>query len=121
MIRLSVSQGLCIIVVVALLAAIACGGASTATSPAPTAAASVPTAVPGETPVAVPTAAPTVAPSPAAGAKPSAGRLLAAVVIERETNDPHQVTAVHQSQFLPMYDDLVRYDENAEYAPMFGD
>ena len=118
--RLSVSRGLGILIVLALLAAIACGGASTATSPAPTAAASAPTAVPGETPAAVPTTAPTVAPSPAAGAKPSAGRLLAAVVIERETNDPHQVTAVHQSQFLPMYDDLVRYDENAEYAPMLA-
>ena len=115
MVGLSVSQGLGILIAVALIAAIACGGSATSTPLQPTATTSAPVTGAG-----TPTAVPTVTPPPAAGAKPAVSRLLAAVVIERETNDPHQTTAVNQSQFLPMYEDFVRYDENATYVPMLA-
>ena len=118
--RLSVSRGLGILIVLALLAAIACGGASTATSPAPTAAASAPTAAPGETPVAVPTTAPTATPPPAADAQPVVQRLRVAVAIERESNDPHQVPLSASAQNLPMYEALVRFNKLAEFVPMLA-
>ena len=97
---------------------LACGGSATNT-PEPTQAedTSASGAAAAETPV--PTSVPTTSQAPD-GAASAVGRLVAAVVIERETNDPHQVTAVHQSQFLPMYEDLVRYDEFAKYVPMLA-
>ena len=120
MMRLSVSRGIGILIVLALIAAIACGGATTATSPAPTAAASAPTAVPGDTPASVPAAAPTDAPPRPAGAQPVVGRLRVADAIERESNDPWAVTLPFSSQILPMYEALVRFDTNAEFVPMLA-
>ena len=107
------------LLVLGLLALIlACGGSSTdATETADAETSSTGAAAAADTPV--PTSAPSSVAAPE-GDTPTAGRLLAAVVIERETNDPHQVTAVHQSQFLPMYEDLVRYDEFAKYVPMLA-
>ena len=119
--RLSVSRGLGILVVLALLAAIACGGASTATSPAPTAAASAPTAVPGETPAAVPTTAPTATPPPAADAQPVVDRLKVAVVSDTEGNDPHLLLIPFHPQILPMYETPTRLDEMGQRVPMLAD
>ena len=108
------------LIALALLASFACGGeeAPTATSVPATA---PPTTAPaaGQDATPVPTAIPATSP-PSGSVEPSVTRLVAAVVIERETNDPHQVTAVHQSQFLPMFEDLVRYDEFAMYVPMLA-
>ena len=118
--RLSVSRGLGILIVLGLLAAIACGGASTATSPAPTATASAPTAVPGETPAAVPTTAPTATPPPAADAQAVVQRLRVAALWDRDTNDPALVTISRSNQYLPMYEALVEYDEFAQYVPMLA-
>ena len=120
MTRSKVIRGLGFLLTLALFATFACGGAEapTATALPPSATpASAPASAPGATPV--PTAIPATS-LPQGDAAPSAGRLVAAVVIERETNDPHQVTAVHQSQFLPMFEDLVRYDEFAMYVPMLA-
>ena len=118
--RSTVSRGLGFLLILALLVTFACGGedAPTATS---VPAAAPPTAAPaaGQEATPVPTAVPATSP-PSDSAEPSVDRLVAAVVIERETNDPHQVTAVHQSQFLPMFEDMVRYDEFAMYVPMLA-
>ncbi len=108
------------IFILALLAvALACGGSTTPTTEPTAEVAATSAPGPGATTAAAATSTPAPTSAPA-GDTPSAGRLVAAVVIERETNDPHQVTAVHQSQFLPMYEDLVRYDEFAKYVPMLA-
>ena len=101
-----------------LVLILSCGGSDTP-APEPTEEETSSAQSAAATTAPVPTSAPTAMAEPQ-GETASAGRLVVAVVIERETNDPHQVTAVHQSQFLPMYDDLVRYDEFAEYAPMLA-
>ena len=111
--RLSSSRALSIIVVVALMAAIACGEADapTETTPSPTAVTSsepVPTAVPEETPL------------PPADAQPVSERLRVAVAIERESNDPHQVPLSASAQNLPMYEALVRFNQSAEFVPMLA-
>ena len=101
-----------------LVLILSCGGSDTP-APEPTEEETSSAQSAAATTAPVPTSVPTAMAEPE-GETASAGRLVVAVVIERETNDPHQVTAVHQSQFLPMYDDLVRYDEFAEYAPMLA-
>ena len=117
MMRPSVSRGLGILIMLALIAAIACGGATTATSPAPAAATSAPTAVPGETPASVPAAAPTDAPPPAAGAKPVAQRLRVISRSERESNDPAQVISHHMHQFDNVLETLFYDDQFAKFVP----
>jgi peptide/nickel transport system substrate-binding protein len=47
-------------------------------------------------------------------------RLKVAIVSEREGNDPVLFTVVYAGQLLPMYEALVRFDENAKYVPMLA-
>ena len=117
--RSIVFRGLGFLFALALLATFACGGAEAPTATSVPAAAPPTSAPAGQDATPVPTAIPATSP-PSGSAAPSGNRLVAAVVIERETNDPHQVTAVHQSQFLPMFEDMVRYDEFAMYVPMLA-
>jgi peptide/nickel transport system substrate-binding protein len=47
-------------------------------------------------------------------------RLKVAIASEREGNDPVLQTIVYSPQFLPMYENLVRYDETTKYVPMLA-
>ena len=114
--RRHVSQGLSFLIVVAVIAAIACGEASTATSPASTAPSSAPTAAPGETPELVPTTAPTATPIPESG-EPAAQRLRVISRSERESNDPAQVISHHMHQFDNVLETLFYDDQFAKFVP----
>ncbi len=118
--RLNVPQGLGALIVVALIAAIACGEADAPTEAPllPTAISAAPTAVPSETRSPVPTAARTETPPPVAA--PVAQRLRVAALWDRDTNDPALVTISRSNQYLPMYEALVEYDEFAQYGPMLS-
>ena len=113
MVGLSVSQGLGILIAVALIAAIACGGSATSTPLQPTATTSAPVTGAG-----TPTAIPTVMSEPPSMVSPA--RLRVADAIERESNDPWLISVSASSQYLPMYEGMVRFDTEAKFVPMLA-
>jgi len=117
-------MALAAVMAVVLLAVGACGGeeATPIPKPSPTPTSTPISVVATPTPVATstPVATPTPTPTPAVAARPVASRLKTALVLERESNDPHLITAVYQAQFLPMYDALVQYNEKTQYSPMLS-
>jgi ABC-type transport system substrate-binding protein len=102
-----------IIAVLLLALVVACGAAATPTPVAQTP--GVPAGV-ATTPVA--TSAP--APTPILSGKPVVDRLKTALVVERESNDPHLLTLVFAPQFNPMYEALERFDETGKTVPMLA-
>ena len=92
------------------LLAVACGDEATPTrAPTNTPA---PTVVPA---TAVPT--PTEAP---AMMEPVENRLVVAITIERESNDPTLASTVNSAQYIHMYEALVRYDKDGLSEPMLA-
>ena len=102
-------------IVVALVAAMACGASATATPP-PTATTAAPAA--GETPAAVPTAAPTATTAAAAITPPAgAGRLRVVAALDREVNDPYMAAIDAWIQAGSVFEGLV---EEAPDLPSEG-
>ena len=119
--RRHITQGLGMLIIIALLVAVACGEASTATSPASATPSSAPTAASGETPAPVPTTAPTATPIPDTGGQPAVDRLNVAVVADTEGNDPHLLLIPFHPQILPMYESPTRLDEMGQRVPMLAE
>ena len=129
--------GMCI----ALVAAAACGGDEAPTNtPQPTATPTTMAMEPTEAPTpepeattapdeptqapatAVPTAAPTDTPEPAMMAEPVVNRLVVAVSIEREGNDPTLISStVNHAQLMPAMETLTWANTEGGYDPMLAE
>jgi ABC-type transport system substrate-binding protein len=79
-----------------------------------------PAPVSGKTPLPVATATPAPKTAPVVAAAPVVDRLKVALVSERESNDPILMVLVFHQQVWPMYENLHRFDETGNYAPMLA-
>ena len=92
------------------LLAVACGDEATPTR--------APTNTPAPTDVPA-TAVPTPTEAPAM-MEPVENRLVVAITIERESNDPTLASTVNSAQYIHMYEALVRYDKDGLSEPMLA-